>query len=368
MSKPSAAQLLSILTAALLTAGCGSSSSGNTPPSRSTPGRNATHSSGTATTVSRTARPTSSTTQRSVSTTSSSGLPTLSSIWTAGSVIPSGPSPGSAVSQFVLACASASMCVAGNTDTSLEANYNGHMWSELAADPSYGAASFAAACAPSFCMLTDLGGGYSTWNGTSWSRGEIPGNAAADNGVGTLSCVSSSFCIGVDPDNQYYVWNGEAWSTGGSMPDTAIASDLSCAATTFCVEADRGQLVMWNGTSWTNGPSEADSQDSYLVSCSSKDFCVVAITSSPSRVIYWNGASWSRPAIFTAATSGFSINSLACPSTSDCTAGSETQLYTYSRNGWARGPSVPSGFDTLSCPTTAFCMDVKGNGQTLIGP
>ena len=161
--------------------------------------------------------------------------------------------------------------MAGNGDTSSLASYDGHSWTEAPANPSDNAASFAAACAPSFCMITDMAGFYNTWNGTSWSHGTIPGNAANDDGVGTLSCASSTFCIGVDPDNQYYVWNGQSWSARGSMPDTDIISELSCASSRFCVEADRGQLVTWNGESWTDGPSESDTQDPYSVSCPSNE-------------------------------------------------------------------------------------------------
>ena len=226
------------------------------------------------------------------------------------------PSPSTIANRLSsVSCVSASSCVAvgayfdGNVvQRTFALRWDGVSWT-LMTTPNNGAAAnslFSVSCvSASSCIATgvyDNGSGvYQTlvlrWDGVSWTLLTSPNNGSGDNGLMSVSCVSSSSCVAVG----YYVNGSGEYQT---------------------------LVLRWDGVSWTqvNSPNGGTNYNQLTsVSCASESSCVAVGQSNnndPSRtlVLSWDGVSW---ALLTSPNNGSANNSLdavSCTSESSCVA------------------------------------------------
>lgn len=346
MSRLRAWQLLSILTVALLTAGCGSSSSRNTATSRSTSDGSGTHRTGTTTTTAQ----------------SSPGVARPAGSWTAASVANAG-------SLDAVSCPSASECVAIGTDTSKD----GAAW-------------------------------VTTNGGSTWAEHVL---GTGTTGPASVSCGSSTDCVavgGADPgqgDDWVTTDGGTTWaehaipSADTSQPAVGGFTDVSCVSAQVCVAS--GADSNGNGMSWTtmdggatwaqqSVPDTSDSTRSNggpaAIFCGTKSLCVTVGTNNGGDSVAWtsvNGGQWNEQSISGAEAPNGDVQDISCPSASDCVAVGEDgtgngspAVWTTSNGGsaWTEQTVPNSGGSQdyvrwVSCPSTTVCVAVgnDGNGE-----
>ncbi len=149
--------------------------------------------------------------------------------------------------------------------------WNGTAWSitPISGLSAPGTTQFAVSCASTnFCMATaDLDGvqmgsadqptqqnvSYA-WDGSQWHEVAWPTSSVA---VGPISCPSSTLCVQLATPNastpRYgrgdveFLWNGGVWKESAMpLPDTLLATSLSCVSVAFCVAV---------GSPWAASPT-----------------------------------------------------------------------------------------------------------------
>jgi hypothetical protein len=313
----------------------------------------------------------------------SAGGPSPLGVWTRG-VTPAITNQ----SMDSISCPSASFCAAvgAPTDTSGTGygwTFHAGSWSApVAVDPT--AALVAVSCASaSFCVAPDLNAGFTTFNGSSWS----PLEPLDPDGVPVaISCPSVTFCMAVGQesvstssvvsfDAASWVFNGSTWSAPMFVASSAFLSSVSCPSSTYCVavggdETNNGAgppglAVTYDGSGWHRPVAVDHSLTLGSVSCRSRDFCVAG-SGSPSNpvgrgyVLTFDGSRWS-PAL-KVDSQPFNNDSLSCPTTSFCmVADVRGDVVIFNGSSWS-APSNGLGASsllTLTCRSAAFCLAVN---------
>lgn len=253
----------------------------------------------------------------------------------------------------------------------------------------------------------------------SWQAVEapLPTNASADNpnaSLDSVACPSTTWCVAVgsytdtlgNTQGLLVTGYGTSWTaTEAPLPANAWTSgnlqvglnDVSCASTSVCVAAgwypdssfhSQGLLVTGSGTSWKaaesplpGGASSNPGTDLASVTCPSTSKCVVAGHYNDSSddfqgvLVTGLGASWTAFEAPSASSElyGGLLESVACPSTTFCTAtgyfdgsgGQQGMLATGSGTSWtaaesplpANAASNPAAeLDSVACPSTSTCV------------
>ena len=180
-----------------------------------------------------------------------------------------------------------------------------------------------------FCMLVG-GNTVSRWNGAYWSEpvaiepARSINSSYNDVNLVSVSCATSSFCVTVDNFGNELTWNGIKWSASQLIdPSGGELSSVSCATSSFCVAVDSlGNVLTWNGTTWNMSQpfTSLGGGIATVVSCSQANFCMAIGTGG----FYWNGSTW---------------NSL---------------------------PWADSTVTSLSCVSSAFCVEVNPSGPVFL--
>jgi hypothetical protein len=138
------------------------------------------------------------------------------------------------------------------------------------------------------------------WDGTAWSIVSSP-NAASDDRLFSVSCLSASDCVAVGSTNTgpayetlVMVWDGSVWSIVSS-PNAGTSIDrlysVSCVSASQCVavgstftgSAYETLVMVWNGTLWSivsspnagvSSPNAGSNDSLSSVSCVSVSDCV----------------------------------------------------------------------------------------------
>jgi tripartite motif-containing protein 71 len=242
------------------------------------------------------------------------------------------------------------------------------------------------------------------WNGSSWQVVSSPNPAGAtDSRFEGVSCVSSTSCtaVGYFQDHNgtstlVEKWNGTTWSIIASPNRTGYARNylygVSCVSSSECWavgksaytaeeeaagKAPTALLERWNGTAWSITMLSQPPTQLNAVSCFSATSCMAVGGASDFASQRWNGTSWTRfSVVVPTGGSAVSLNGVACPAVSDCTA-----VGSYSSNGhtaplaerwngsnWSvQQTTDPTGtieevtsgsLGTVSCPSTEACTAV----------
>ncbi len=262
--------------------------------------------------------------------------------------------------------------------------------------------------APSSPVVIDnVPGGGSTWTAT---EAPLPSNADTNpyGGLSSVACPSTTSCTAVGGYMRSAGWSGllvtgsgTSWAATGAGNAGYTLNGVACPSTTSCVAAGsffssdydtQGLLVTGSGTSWTTTyvpqPSNGGGGGGYLgpIACESTSSCVAVgnYTDSSGRGQGWlvtgSGTSWTSTQapvpVSPADDPGADLESVACPSTTECVAGGQYYfpapgpvaedgplLLAGSGTSWAAAPRDPfaPGFlylDSVACPSTTSCTAV----------
>ena len=99
--------------------------------------------------------------------------------------------------------------------------------------------------------------------GHGWAQLDGIGGSAYE--LDSLSCVSATFCAaggfdsaGDDSGPSVWTWNGTTWARFDLVGDALAPPSVSCVSAGFCVVVD-GDSAVWNGSTWTMNPAVFDS-------------------------------------------------------------------------------------------------------------
>ena len=246
------------------------------------------------------------------------------------------------------------------------------------------------------CLIADGSGHVSAGNGTDWSDPtampappSMPSNPA-DPGSGhpesrsvAVSCPSPTFCAFVDNTGQTDEMENGTWQAPQSFgtPDGAGATvslyqtgrvGVSCPTSSACTAVVGASVLVWNGSTWTEQPSPwtaslaGGTSDPTAISCATTSVCAIVNGTGVSMGDPegpWSGEDTVDPA--------GGLDSISCPSTTFCLAADEGgSVITWNGTTWsAPQPVIPSateypGIGTfVSCPTAQFCMVMNGDGD-----
>jgi hypothetical protein len=245
--------------------------------------------------------------------------------------------------------------------------WNGSSWSAQPTPPLPGLVELSSvSCAsPSRCVAVGLiaNRGFQPlierWNGRHWTIDQQTSPNAFDGACSSacdfdfqtltgVACASASACQAVGSTQTFQgtttfaeTWNGVSWApTPTPNPAPAPTGDrltaVSCTTPTACVAVGSGQnnvfAERWDGKRWSlHGNHRGAAATPHGISCNSRSRCEVVGESGRPQAWLWNGlrsAAQKPPGLPTA-----SLESVACPSASDC---------------FAVGGSPGRGPDTLS--------------------
>jgi len=319
-----------------------------------------------------------------------------------GSAIPIDTTPDQMDS---VSCTSSTFCAAVGSAAMI---WNGSSWSSpKVIDPDEGLNGVSCASS-SFCVAVDTAGQAFTWNGQTWSGGDIDSSPgyygimavscpstsfcmAADDagnaikylgaygwqspqsvdpyggGFTAISCSSSSFCAALDAHGQALTFNGFSWSYRSQIDPNNGLTSISCTSSSFCMAVDySGHAIEYVDGSWSQPTPIAPGGQGLLgVSCSSSSNCVAV--DGYGGVLYFNGSEWSPPEQVDSYPHG--LHSVSCPYATFCAAVSQSTTF-YNGSAWSTPQPVAgatSAFLTgVSCPTSRWCMAVDNKGGAVI--
>ena len=208
-----------------------------------------------------------------------------------------------------------------------------------------------------YCMAVGsgflFGGSYfaELWNGSTWSPVTLPGTGGGAPALSEVSCVSTTFCVAVGTTDLgssgggtlIEQWNGTTWTIVPGTPtaNTALLGGVACTSATFCLavgltatSATSDQLLseQWNGTTWTRSslpaPSTGTVAEPLSLACGSPTSCMAVGLSGPEMgggaaqawSAYWNGSTWTTPAVPSASGGTTYLADVSCAGTSSCMA------------------------------------------------
>jgi len=192
------------------------------------------------------------------------------------------------------------------------------------------------------------------WNGATWmlQSAPLPTGTTGYNELwlSGVSCTSTTNCVAVgtasrDSDSRYQSWavrwNGTAWTRQNiplsSGTTESWLSGVSCTSSTNCVAVgwaygvwgDDSPLVLrWNGTNWKNHsdgvPVPLGTTGSGLsgVSCTSSANCVAvgyarALGTTRRLFLRWSGAGWTLRNAYPTGTTYSTLSGVSCTSSTD---------------------------------------------------
>ena len=271
--------------------------------------------------------------------------------------------------------------------------WNGTVWSPVAEAPyrfsHQDVLRTTVSCtSASFCIMGrtehDVGYdgpvGYDNIDWWTWTAGTWQGRTGTNLDPGNwnegvaVSCTSSTACFGVGPD-RVWTWNGTTVATV-TLPVGTIPEDVqgaSCTSATRCVVATTAHLLSWNGTTFTRSeaPPAPAGQDVALrdVSCVGLTSCVAVGSIGPDGggatspyVVQGDGllGAWTASTIPSVPVAA--LDSVSCPSTSECVAAGAGEAIALKATTWARASTLPATMKParlteLSC-LTGWCMAI----------
>jgi hypothetical protein len=203
----------------------------------------------------------------------------------------------------------------------------------------------------------------------TWSTGSAPDNFQS------LSCVSSSFCASVTGLSDDLIFDGSSWTESSVQGEFGWGwTGVSCVAsvTEQCVAlSEFGATWLYNGTSWQEASTGLPSAWSYAFSCGAVGSCEALVWGLSYGDFYgWNGTTWTEDGSTPTIPSSGAVD---CLSASYCVAVASHFVYTFNGTSWTSGTSLKlattasqnsPALDSVSCPSTTFCMVSDTYGQT----
>ena len=208
---------------------------------------------------------------------------------------------------------------------------------------------WAAACCLASLLATAMGAA------SEGARAQVPRAAHAEPAAGAASGLRWSGPMQIDR------WH------------YAVATSISCPASSFCVASDYASAVIYHGRSWSRprlvlSPlNNGNPESSGAVSCASTTFCAFAgSTNGPtSYASFFDGRGWTRPAKISPRAAA--VIDVSCASPTFCMAITwDGSVFTYDGHGWSASAVLTTyqvGLAAVSCASASFCVVVGGQGS-----
>jgi hypothetical protein len=198
----------------------------------------------------------------------------------------------------------------------------------------------------------------------------------------SVSCPAADFCAAADYNGDVLTYDGHSWSSPERLVAHGYLAAVSCVSSSFCAAAGgtsgNDYAFTYDGSTW-GSPTAIDNPRGYgvfAVECASTSLC---FATEGTDVSTFNGSSWSAPSLMDAAAAGGDrgVDSISCPSTGFCMAVDDNgHALSYNGQSWSSPVKVdPSsnaswggGNDlwSVSCPTSSFCIALDPGGADLI--
>jgi uncharacterized Fe-S cluster protein YjdI len=164
----------------------------------------------------------------------------------------------------------------------------------------------------------------------------------------------------ISPPKESLTWAGPTRVNGTG---NGYLSDPACLSATNCFAIDgAGDKVTWNGSTWS-GPAPAVSGSPGQggqggTSCSTSSFCMVV---GFNGAWAYSGGTWSH----TDLDDDYYWQSVSCPSTTFCVAADGNgHVSTYSKGTWSAPDQLDAtGQLSVSCVSSSFCIVGAGSGK-----
>ena len=222
----------------------------------------------------------------------------------------------------------------------------------------------------------------------SWSLSNIPNGDQFPDLNGAF-CLSETDCFSVGygetssgPEQTLIErWNGTSWSVMSSPNEGSGDNQLNgvtCMSPTACLAvgstgdaggSEQTLIEVWGGVSWTieSSPNEGtgDNQLNSVTCPSSSDCLAVGFGSGSSLIESWNGDAWS----ITSATANAGLEGVSCVDVNYCVTvgasayGTNTFIQSWDGSNWSEIPSPNQGtlgseLLGVSCSSTTSCVTV----------
>jgi hypothetical protein len=265
-----------------------------------------------------------------------------------------------------VACSTSTSCVAvgsyakAGVEQTLIENWNGTTWT-IATSPNSGTGSNILNSVACTSVTSCVAVGYyrnatslaqtliESRNGSAWTISTSPNQPGITNTLAAVSCTSSTSCTAVGgsvngasiAQTLIVRWNGSAWTISASPNPGAIDNELNgvmCTSTAGCTavgdyfnssNVDQTLVEQWNGSTWATvaSPNSGTLRNSLSgIACASSSSCAAVGLSFTSASTYqtlvesWNGSAWSIVASPDQGSGSNLLSSVACTSSTSCTA------------------------------------------------
>jgi hypothetical protein len=252
------------------------------------------------------------------------------------------------------------------------------------------------------CVIVDGSGHVSTGDGTNWSAPtSLPAAAAllqgnpADPGAGrpgsrdaAVACPDPTLCTAVDNTGHAEALVSGNWadpavfgSNGVSLYEGGLVG-ITCPTSSMCRAVVGTSILDWDGNSWTQEPfpwttslpaGVSGAPQAAVIGCPTTTLC--AILSGTELWVDEPGHPWTPPQTIDPAGG---LDSISCPTSNFCMAADEHgSVLQWDGGAWsvpARVVPAATGYTgdptTVSCSSDRFCMLINGDGDfaTYTGP
>lgn len=282
-------------------------------------------------------------------------------------MVPTGPLSPTAVS-----CASATFCIAVDSRGNAS-SWNGSTWTTPAAIAPGTWLTSVSCPAAGACVAVGFGGTVVTLSHGAWGA---PATIGGGQNLFSVSCPSTSFCVAAGAQSILVAENAR-WRAVAGLPAVQYES-VSCASRSMCLVVNgTGETTLYNGRTWTRGPSTGlPFESSNSVSCVSARFCAAAGEDFfGAAATVFDGRTWT--AVPVSDNAGMTTEGLSCASSRFCMAvgyNSEVppgtdlapgQIWQFDGTTFTGTVSDRYVIDSVSCPSTSFCMAMDSRGNFL---
>ena len=170
--------------------------------------------------------------------------------------------------------------------------------------------------------------------------------------------------MAVTLDGDYYIETAPSTWSGAQATGLVHAGVVSCGSATMCIATDAdGNAAQFNGSTWGDPNQIGDSQIQSL-SCPSVDFCMA--TNLDGQAIEYNAGVWESPVAV--APRGSDLEFVSCPSSAFCGAISGNGFHTFDGSTWSsRQTGITKGdLYNFTCASPSMCVAVLASAKASV--
>lgn len=263
-------------------------------------------------------------------------------------------------------CVSTSFCVNANDNGTYQV-YNGTRWTaprRFMHNPDFQVAGLSCV-SRTYCLIAD-GPNVYRYNGSAWST---PRTVDAGHDLAAISCPTRAWCMAVDRSGRSIVYSSGAWHRPKQFGASADhPAGVDCARAAHCVAVDGlGRASTYTDGTWSRA-TRIGSGSFFHVSCATVSSCVAVSASGEAAIRtfgHWHATTHPDPALG-------GLAAVSCASATRCVGVDysggwlrfDGSRWTTARRISYRGDE---SLQSISCPTSTFCMAVGNYARRLDG-